>query len=108
MSEFADRIRAFVEGGKARVSEHGFRELRDDGISILELIDSIGRADVVEEYPDYHKGPCILLLHRDSSGKAVHALWGMAKLEREEATLITAYRPDPRRWSSDFLKRTGK
>lgn len=100
-----DLIRALVAAGNARVSDHGFRELREDGISLAELVRGIETADVVEEYPDYHKGPCILLLHRDSSGLPVHALWGTANHRPTEATLITAYRPDPARWSADFLRR---
>jgi len=98
-------VHALIVAGKARVSEHGFRELREDGINLVDLVGSIESASVVEEYPNYHKGPCLLLLHRMSSGQAVDALWGIAKDQPNEVTLVTAYRPDPRRWSDDFLKR---
>jgi hypothetical protein len=101
-------IRSLVAEGKARVSEHGFRELREDGISLADLVQSVGSAEVVEEYPDYHKGPCVLLLHRDAAAKPVHVLWGTAKDHPEEATLVTAYRPDPSRWSKDFMRRIPK
>jgi Domain of unknown function (DUF4258) len=101
-------IRTLVVEGKSRVSEHGFRELREDDISLADLVQSIGSAAVVEEYPDYHKGPCILLLHRDAAARPVHALWGTAKDQPMEATLVTAYRPDPSKWSPDFMKRISK
>jgi hypothetical protein len=38
----------------------------------------------------------------------VHALWGLAKNAPDMVTLITAYRPDPEKWSPDFLRRKPK
>jgi Domain of unknown function (DUF4258) len=101
-------IRTLIDAGKSRTSEHGFRELREDDILLSELVESIGSAKVVEEYPNYHKGPCILLLHNVPDGRPVHALWGTTKDQPNMATLITAYRPDPGKWSKDFMKRIPK
>jgi hypothetical protein len=60
---------------------------------------------VVEEYPDYPKGSCILVLQQDKAGKPVHVLWGIPKGFDKPAVLITAYRPDPQRWNEDYLNR---
>jgi hypothetical protein len=46
-----------------------------------------------------------VLLQHDGDGKPVHALWGTAKGTEAPVYLVTAYRPDPTRWSTDFLKR---
>lgn len=35
------------------ISEHGYDELAEDHILITDTI-------VVEDYPEYHKGPCML------------------------------------------------
>lgn len=101
-------IRSLVAGGKARFSEHGFVKLRENGINLSDLVRAVGNAEVVEDYPDYHKGPCVLVLYREADGRPVHALWGTARSQPDEATLITAYRPDPARWSKDFLTRRPK
>ncbi|ELP52665.1 hypothetical protein O53_4390 [Microcystis aeruginosa TAIHU98] len=47
----------------------------------------------------------MLVLQKDSQGKPVHVVWGIAKNTESPAVLVTAYRPDPARWSSDFTRR---
>ena len=47
-------------------------------------------------------------LSRDAAGRPIHALWGTSVAEPNMATLVTAYRPDPMRWSPDFLRRKPK
>ncbi len=60
---------------------------------------------VVEEYPDFPKGPCILLLQKDHLDKPVHVVWGIPKGYDGPAVLITAYRPNPELWDETFLRR---
>ena len=108
MTAFLLRIRQLVEGGRSRVSEHGFREMKEDGIRVADLLQGLATAEIVEAYPDYHKGPCVLILQRDADGEPVHVLWGTSKSHPDEATLITAYRPHPSRWSADYLRRLPK
>ncbi len=87
------------------VSRHGFRELAADDILLDDVIGALADATIVEEYPYYAKGHCILVLESDRTGKPLHVLWGIAKGRETPAVLITAYRPQPDRWSVDFLKR---
>jgi hypothetical protein len=105
METLLSRILELVEAGKVRASAHGLEELENDEITFTELLEGLPRAIGVEEYEDYHKGPCILVLQATSDGRPVHALWGIARNAPGVATLITAYRPDPGRWSEDFLRR---
>lgn len=105
MSDFIEKVRTLVNNGDVRVSEHGYDRAVEEGIFFRDLVSSIAVAKIVEDYPDYPKGPCILLLHSDRSGKPIHAVWGIPKGYDRPIVLITAYRPDPQRWSSDFLQR---
>ena len=77
MSLFLLRIRALVATGNVRVSDHGFHELRDDGIRFADLLSGLKAAEVIEEYADYHKGHAFLcysttlsLRHCMSSGES--------------------------------------
>jgi len=110
MSDLFAQIKGLIAEGRFRVSAHGFDELANDDISLTELLDSVAQAQAqsVEEYQDYHKGPCILMLQMLPGDLPVDALWGISKNSPNEAALITAYRPDPKRWTADFLRRKPK
>ena len=105
MSGFAEKVRALASAGKVRISEHGYDELSEDGLSAGEVMRGIVDAAVVEEYLNYPKGPCVLLLQKDKSGLPIHVVWGIPKGHDEPAVLVTAYRPDPERWDESFMRR---
>jgi hypothetical protein len=84
------------------VSRHGYRELAADDILLDEVLAGIESAVVVEDYPD---SPSVLVLQRDRSGLPIHVMRGVPKINGTPAVLVTAYRPTPERWSTDFTKR---
>ncbi len=105
MSETLERILELVDRRQILISSHGYDELAADGILVRDLVTAIAKAVMIEDYPDYHKGSCVLVLQEDSLGKPIHVVWGIPKGKSSPAVLVTAYRPDPKRWSSDFLRR---
>jgi hypothetical protein len=105
MSDTLDKIRRLVFDGIIRISDHRYNELVADGILAREAIEGFADAMLVEDYPDYPKGPCVLLRQTDDGRQYIHVLWGIPKGKTEPAVLITAYRPDPDLWENDFLRR---
>ena len=71
------RIRALISEGRVRISEHGYDELAAEGLLARELVEGVKTAELVEDYPTYPKGPCVLLLQRTEDGRSVHAVWGL-------------------------------
>ena len=105
MNDTLTRIRELVAVGDVRVSEHGYDQLAADEILVRDILNGVGGAGVVEDYPGFGKGPAVLVLQSDHDGRPVHVVWGIPKGHNRPAVLVTAYRPDPQRWSADFLER---
>ena len=105
MSRTFDRIRQLIRSGEVVISAHGYDELAEDGIAVRDVMAGVERASIVEDYPTYSKGPCVLVLEHDNEGKSIHVVWGLPRGNESPAVLVTAYRPDPERWSEDFLRR---
>ncbi|MCU0913958.1 MAG: DUF4258 domain-containing protein [Planctomycetes bacterium] len=105
MAEMFRQIVRLIERGEVKISDHGYDEMAADGLSARDVIGSVDSAVVVEDYPDYPKGPCVLVLQKDRIGQPIHVVWGIPRGKSCPAVLVTAYRPDPRRWEPNFLRR---
>jgi len=105
VTDTLEQIAALVAKGEVRVSEHGYDELAADGILLRDLVAGMPAAEPVEDYPAFAKGPCVLVLQRDRDGNPVHVLWGIPQGEKSPAVLVTAYRPDPKRWDVGLKRR---
>ncbi|MFO7882512.1 MAG: DUF4258 domain-containing protein [Kosmotogaceae bacterium] len=105
MNKLYDKLCKLIYEGDVLISEHGYTELAEDSLTAKEVISGIEKAKIIEEYPEYPKGPCLLLLQKDSCGNPIHAVWGIPKNQEKPAVLITAYKPDPLRWDKSFTRR---
>jgi len=105
VGEIFEDILQLVQEGQLRVSDHGYDELAADNLYVRDIVESAAGAVVVERYPDYPKGPCVLVLQKTAQGDPIHVVWGIPKGQSSPAVLITAYRPDPGRWEADFQRR---
>jgi Domain of unknown function (DUF4258) len=105
VTDILAKIQSLVARGEVRPSLHGFRELAADAILLEDILSGFASAVVIEDYFDAARGPTMLVLQRDSGDRPVHVVWGIRKESEGPAIIVTAYRPDPLRWSSDFTKR---
>jgi hypothetical protein len=105
LENFQDKVRRLVSVQKVRISEHGYDELAEDGLSAKEVIAGTSEATLIEDYREFPKGPCALFLQKDSTGAPVHVVWGIPKGYDEPVVLVTAYRPNPKNWDETFRRR---
>ncbi|MEK6712418.1 MAG: DUF4258 domain-containing protein [Nitrospinota bacterium] len=105
MSDTLRLIIGLVQRGDVLISAHGYDEMAEDGILAGEVFEGVAAAVVVEDYPEFSKGPCTLVLQRDRNSGPIHVVWGIPGGQASPAVLVTAYRPDPARWGDDFLRR---
>ena len=68
MSETFEQILRLIDRGDVKVSDHGYDEPAADGLSARDALVSVRAGAIVEDYPDYLKGPCVLVLQRSKTG----------------------------------------
>ena len=105
MSDTLDKVRNLASQRKVAVAQHSLFRIGQRGISIREVVAGVAAGEVIEDYPDYHKGPTVLVLQNDGAGRRLHVVWGIAKGTDEPAVVVTAYYPDPAYWDADFRSR---
>lgn len=83
---------------------HGIRQMSrpDRMITTAEVEIVVTTGELVEDYPGDVRGHSCLLLGFGEEGRPIH----VACSPRDDyLAIITAYLPDPARWSSDFKRR---
>lgn len=105
VSQLLQQVQALVARGEVLVSLHGSEELEADDIRVRDAVNGIAAAVVVEEYPEYVKGPCVLVLEHDDQGRPIPVVWGIPAGQESPAVLVTAYRPNPEKWDETWQRR---
>jgi hypothetical protein len=105
MSKLFEIIINLIKHNDVVISNHGYDELAADDIFVNDIMSGVSRGEVIEEYPEFPKGPCVLVCQKDLNNNPIHVVYGIPRGASSPAVLVTAYRPDPKRWSDDFLRR---
>lgn len=75
------------------------RDIHEDDVEHI-----LKHGEIIEKYDDDFPLPSLLVNGLALSGRPLHVVAGINNLERI-IVIITAYEPDPVRWSSDFTGR---
>lgn len=75
----------------------------DEMITIQEVQATIFDGEIIEDYPEDVRGhSCLMLGYSSEHQRPIHVV---CSPKDEYLAIITAYLPDPDKWSSDFRKR---
>jgi len=76
---FVELLKDLVTKGEILISDHGYDELAADNLSVRKLVSGLNDAELLEDYPDFPKGPCVLVLQQDENDQPIHVVWGILK-----------------------------
>ena len=85
-----------------QMTQHAELRRRQRKISISDILQTILSGEIIEEYPDDYPYPSCLIFGYTTCGEPLHLVCGVGG---GTLFLITAYRPDPERWESDWKTR---
>ena len=77
MSDMLEQIKTLIAKNEVRISGHGYDDLASDGLLARDVVSGMAAAELLEDYPDFPKGPCVLVLECDRDGSPIHAVWGI-------------------------------
>lgn len=84
-AEFQSKIINLVAIGKYKISDHALDALLEDEVERSHISDSIAGSQILEDYPEFGKGPAMLLFQTAADGRIVHCVWGIPKGAQEPA-----------------------
>ena len=101
--ELADVIEA-IRAGRVRITDHAYEEANADQLKFDEIFFSAMHGEVLEQYQDDSPYPSILVYGQTFGFDPIHSVWAYNEKKRW-AVLITVYRPDPRLWIDNKMRR---
>lgn len=91
------RIIGAIKNERVKVTRHAHKEAEDDWLSYDEILLSVVRGEVIEDYPNDRPYPSCLILGSNLRGMPIHSVWAYNS-EDAVAILVTVYKPDPALW----------
>ncbi len=89
-------IRDAIKSGAVRITEHATQAMRDDALTVDDVLHATSAGEVIEDYHVDFPFPSCLVLGGTSDGGIIHSVWAFNGTTKT-AILITCYRPDPSR-----------
>ena len=97
-----ERLREYYRNDLVFATQHAAERFRQRGIRAVDVRQAVLNGEIIEQYPDDFPFPSCLILGRDHNGAVLHVCMSD---EGSASRIITAYRPNPDKWSDDFKHR---
>jgi hypothetical protein len=94
-------IRAKIETGNYRFSDHAVKRMIKRSIDRIEVEEAILFGEIIEEYPDDKYSPSCLIYGMSKAGRHLHMQFSLPPA----VTVITAYDPEETEWINYRFRR---
>ena len=101
MIDFVD-IKKLCETDCIRWTDHAIKRIIQRGIHRSDVKHVLTHGEIIEQYPDDYPHPSCLALGVTVDGSTIHVVCGIGN---GELWVISAYHPDPEKWTDRFSKR---
>ena len=98
-----DGIRQKIEADQFEFSKHAVDQSIIRRISVQEVREIFGSAEVIEDYPEDKYGPSCLIFGKTLAGRPLHIQCSYPS--RPLIKIITLYEPDPTLWIDFKIRR---
>ena len=96
------RIQAQAATETLRISVHARDEMRDEDITLDEVLEAIRTGEILENYPEHRRGACCLLSGRTAGARPLHLV---CTSTHPILVFITVYEPQPPKWLTPTQRR---
>ena len=94
-----EKLREYYKNDLVFVTEHAAERYRQRGIKAKDVRFAVSNGEIIEQYPEDFPFPSCLICGKDEDNNIVHVCMSD---EGSASRIITAYYPDPDKWSEDF------
>jgi len=87
------------------MTQHTIDRIRERGIKLYEIEETILNGKIIEEYPSDYPYPSCLIFGITINNRYIHVVAGVAT---DQLFIITAYCPTLDKWENDYITRKQK
>jgi hypothetical protein len=102
MSTVIDRIQEQTKNRSIRFTLHAHKKMIAEQVHVADLLHTLSNAQLLEDYPEYERGPCCLVYGKTDSGRPIHVV---CTTSLPELIIITVYEPKPPKWINPCQRR---
>jgi Domain of unknown function (DUF4258) len=97
-----ERLWSQAKAGDVRVTQHAQQEMVEEDVTFDEVLQAIGTAQILENYPEHRRGSCCLLNGITENQRPLHIVCTTAQ---PVLIIITIYEPKLPKWVSPTQRR---
>ncbi len=102
MNTIYDIIQEQVNNRSIRFTLHAHQKMVAEKISVADLLQVLANVQLLEDYPEYERGPCCLVCGKTKTGRPIHVV---CTTTQPELVIITIYEPTLPKWITPYQRR---